>query len=318
MKGATGHSFDRLHRGYHYPRSPATGLESRMAETLFRKEYEEAVFDMGQKLYVIGDGSKIGGEAYSEFLDREGLEANLWMGHPLVPDAHWVFEVAEPRILVSELTEIIGLKLHQNGVRLHLGDSQPGVTRDGFDQIVVAAYSNTHEVLRGLGLPQQEYRFQLVEKLFVKMPKTFHDVSIVVIDGPFGCLDPHGSTQHHILGHVTETILDSRVCSRYVPPRGYKPHLESGRIVKRKDTRFGRVVESLEKYIPALRDGEYQGSSLVVRAVLAGQEETDARPTLVDRLDHQVIRIFSGKLGTAVDAAKQAVSLVRSRNVKAA
>ena len=38
MRGATAGTFARGHRGYHYPRSPETGRESRRAEKSFRAE----------------------------------------------------------------------------------------------------------------------------------------------------------------------------------------------------------------------------------------------------------------------------------------
>jgi hypothetical protein len=52
-----------------------------------------------------------------------------------------------------------------------------------------------------------------------------------------------------------------------------------------------------------------------VRAVLAGQEATDARPTLVGQVDDKVIRIFSGKLGTAVAAAREAAAMLADERV---
>ena len=49
-----------------------------------------------------------------------------------------------------------------------------------------------------------------------------------------------------------------------------------------------------------------------VRAVQPFKEATDERPTLVEVLgkDQKYIRIFSGKIGAAVEAANQAVALI--------
>jgi hypothetical protein len=50
-----------------------------------------------------------------------------------------------------------------------------------------------------------------------------------------------------------------------------------------------------------------------VRAVLADKEDTDARPTLVEEIDDQVVRVFSGKIGTCVEAAKQVTAILEQK-----
>ena len=56
----------------------------------------------------------------------------------------------------------------------------------------------------------------------------------------------------------------------------------------------------------------------MVRAVLAHQEATDRRPTLVRRHDEQLVSVFSGKLGTAVRAAREALQAIEAREMVAA
>jgi hypothetical protein len=56
----------------------------------------------------------------------------------------------------------------------------------------------------------------------------------------------------------------------------------------------------------------------VVRAVLAHQEATDRRPTLVTRHNERVISVFSGKLGTAVRAAQEVLEAIEAREMVAA
>ncbi len=56
----------------------------------------------------------------------------------------------------------------------------------------------------------------------------------------------------------------------------------------------------------------------VLRAVLGHEERTDRRPTLVRRHDEQVVSIFSGKLGTAVLAAKEVLAAIDQRERVAA
>ena len=182
--------------------------------------------------------------------------------------------------------------------------------REQFDHIVVATYSGLNDVLVRLGLERTRYRFQVAEKLIALLPPAFAGTSIVVIDGPFGCADPLDDTPLHVLGHVVETVHPANTALAPDVPEHLAPLIDAGLIRNPPFTRFPRVVEDLARYIPGTEAAVHVGSMFTIRAVLAHQEATDTRPTLVERLDHQVIRVFSGKLGTAVAAAERALQLM--------
>ena len=48
-------------------------------------------------------------------------------------------------------------------------------------------------------LKLKKYKFELVEKTVVKLPKTFNNNSYMIIDGKFLCLDPYVGTKYHLL-----------------------------------------------------------------------------------------------------------------------
>ena len=50
------------------------------------------------------------------------------------------------------------------------------------------------------------------------------------------------------------------------------------------------------------------------RTVLPNRDEDDARPTLVDRLDDRMFNLFSGKIGTCVDAANQVLGGISGKS----
>jgi hypothetical protein len=123
------------------------------------------------------------------------------------------------------------------------------------------------------------------------------------------------------MGHVTHAIhasntgLDPVVPTRLAPllNRGVIPASGLGDI-----TKFPLMQEDGERFIPALARATHMGSMFTIRAVLPDRDATDERPTLVTRLDDQVVRIFSGKIGTAVVAAREALALMEERELEAA
>jgi hypothetical protein len=314
MQGATADTYARLHRGYHYPRSPETGRESRDAEASFRAEYGTSVIDGGRQFYVVPDeGSRVSADEFQEFLTNEGLrfcrDRNL-------------FRVVEPRLDLGHLQRTVRVKVGLSNVRVHTDSMPDNSLRDRFDQIIIATYAGLNQTLAEFGLPAQRYRYQVVERPIAFLSPNFEQTSMVIIDGPdFGCIDPLDNSSMHVLGHVTETIHAENTGAGPLVPyemihlvgRGLLPVIEIADV-----TRFETVRDSLAKHLHSLASAEHLGSSFCIRAVLADQEATDARPTRVDRLDDQVIRIFSGKLGCACKAAAEVVDTVEHAKVMAA
>lgn len=295
MQGATAGTYSRLHRGYHYARSPETGVESRRAEASFRAEYGEAVIDGGRQFYIVPDrDSHVTVDEYRDFLDGQSLAFSEEDG---------VFQVEEPRINLAVLQQLVRRKVRKAGVKVHLGYAADISLRDRFDRIIVAAYAGLNDVLDELGCPLTPYKFQVVEKPVVELPAGFKNTSMVVIDGPFGCVDPLDDTPFHVLGHVVYTIHAENVGFASVVPAHLRSAIDRGIIARPKHTKFAKVVEDLARFIPEIDRAKHIGSQYCIRAVLAHQEKTDARPTLTERIDGQVFKIFSGKLGTCVSAA---------------
>jgi FAD dependent oxidoreductase len=305
MLGASVANSARLHRGAHYPRAPATGRESRRAEKAFRAEYGPAVIDAGRQFYVVPPThNHVSVDQYRDFLDNESLSFSEEGG---------VFEVAEPRISLNVLSQMVRQKVAAAGVMVHLGQKAPLDIRRRFDQIVVATYASLNGALADLGLPPQTYKFQVVERPVVRLPAAFRDTSIVVVDGPFGCVDPLDETGLHVLGHVVHTIHAANTGYQAIVPEGLAPLIDQGLIRNPPVTRVREVVDDLARWIPGVAEAVYMGSSFVVRAVLAHQEASDRRPTIVRRHDEQVISVLSGKLGTAVRAGRDILAIIENR-----
>ena len=127
------------------------------------------------------------------------------------------------------------------------------------------------------------------------------------MDGPFCCLDPLGQSDLHLMGHVEHAIWRTATGTTWEIPSEIAGYIDQGIIEQPGYSLFPYMRESGKTFFPCLREAEHIGSMFTVRAVLPNKDATDARPTLTERLDEKVIRIFSGKLGTACTAAMDAV-----------
>jgi glycine/D-amino acid oxidase-like deaminating enzyme len=302
----------RLHAGYHYPRSVATALASRDTVEGFRAMYPAAVVDGGEHYYAIAsEGSLTDGDAFLRFLAELGLEHRPARPPFLRAEAVEVcVAVRESLIDLPVLRELAWAYLRAAGVQVRLATRATADALDAFDLVVVATYATLNELLGELGARQQPYQFEVVEKPVVRPPDSLRGRGIVVMDGPFMCIDPFGRTELSLMGHVVHAIHHTNVGELPEIPHDIAPLLNRGVIERPRPTAFARFVEEAATYVPDAARFEHVGSMYTVRTVLPGLDRTDARPTLVAHHSDRVVALFSGKIGTCVRAAEEVAELV--------
>lgn len=131
-----------------------------------------------------------------------------------------------------------------------------------------------------------------------------------MLDGPFLCLDPYGTTGLSVMGHVVHAIHRTSVGPVPDVPAQLAPILNRGVIERPAVTKFPLFAEAGASFFTGAGGLEHVGSMFTIRAVLPGLDTTDARPTLVTQLDERVITVFSGKIGTCVRAADEVAALI--------
>ncbi|MFA7309540.1 MAG: FAD-dependent oxidoreductase [Candidatus Paceibacterota bacterium] len=313
LQSASGINQYRLHRGYHYPRSPETAFSALHAETTFREEYGGSVIDGGRHLYGIArEGSLVSAKQFLDFCDAQELAYKKVDVPELVDRAkvELVIEGVEARFDPDILRTLAKQKLEESGVTVHLGVSADASLSDSFDKIVIAAYANTNEVLGLFSETSSEYQFEICEKPVVSLPASFGMTDLVILDGPFMCVDPLGKSGLYVLGNVVHAIHATNVGQKPEIPERLRPLLNAGIVKDPPVSNYGKFIEAGVPYIPLLKKAKHVGSLYTIRTVLPRVEKTDARPTLVTPVDEKCIQIFSGKIGNCVEAAIRATSLL--------
>lgn len=316
LTSASGINQFRLHRGYHYPRSPETVRECLDSELAFRAEYGPAVIDTGDQYYCIAqENSFISGEQYENFCRSNNLSF-IRSGSPLINKypLDLCVRVSEGRIDPIILKLLCVRNLFSNKLNIKLGVRFEPKMLSHYDHVVIATYASLNELAEELARSPRKLQFEVCEKPLVKLPEVFGQTSIVVMDGPFMCVDPYGESNMYLMGNVVHAIHQSNI--------GYFPEIRSdlaerinrGIIKDLSLTNFDKFIESGSEFLPILRKAKHIGSMFTVRAVLPEHDKTDARPTIVTRLNDRVISVFSGKIGTCVKAADQVLEIIKPRS----
>lgn len=288
LHGGSGNSCGRLHRGYHYPRSESTALASKAAADEFTRAYPSAVHRSAKHHYLIAPDSLVSGPDYLTFLDSLQLPYRQY-GHPSVDVA---VEVPESLINVAKLRAALHRQLAAAPVRLLLG-CEGGPDMPGYDLTVLATYG-AHTA--------RPLQFEVTEVAVCQLGPEYAGQSYVVLDGPYCCIDPLPGTRHHLLYDVVHSVHHRTVGMRPQVPEHLRELMDAGP-VRTPRTRFNRMADTARRFLGDF-PATYVASMFTIRAVLPDVAATDERPTLVER-DGDTVRILSGKIGTALAAARE-------------
>lgn len=312
LQCASGINQYRLHRGYHYPRSMDTAQQSIDGYNSFRREYGDCL-DNGfvDHYYAISNRSIVSVSSYVDFMRAMGLEF-FEAGVPSYIDSKSVaavFRVNEQSINLNKLRNKLFNQISAGNIDIRLDTEFKPSMVDEYDITINATYSNGNFIVPSD--QRIEYQFELCEKPVVSLGEEFRRKSIVIIDGPFGCIDPYLHAGDHVMGHVDHAIHHRSI--GYFPeiPNQFDGYLDSTVLYRRSITNINSFVDALEEYFPTLRDRfQHIGSMYTIRTVLPNREHDDARPSYITKHSDRLYSIFSGKLGTAVDIAADLVKII--------
>ena len=310
MCGATSINQYRLHKGYHYPRSKETAQECLDGLYSFKRKYQDCVVngDITHMYSISSEDSLVSADEYKEFLKDMNLTFEEREPMPncdltIVADE----ELFNPNLLQNNMEN----KLWGSYVNVHTNSEVKELDKykEEYDVIVLATYSNINQLRN----KKKEYQFEVCEKPVVKLPKFFEDTSIVIMDGPFMCLDPYGDD--FVLGNVVHAIHETNVGTKPIVSDELKPYLNKGLIKNPKITNIDKFIESGVKYFgDEFADLEHIGSMYTIRAVLKDRDHDDARPTLVKSEEDKVYSLFSGKIDTCVNAGRELIKVINGKN----
>ena len=296
----------RLHKGYHYPRSKETAQECLKGLYTFKRKYERSVVngDIEHYYAIASEDSKVSEFEYLAFLDD--LELPYERVKPL-PNTDVTIKVEEELFDNYKLYEAVRDKLWSSGVEVLKNKTTTKDDFKGFDVVVIATYAKLNELLD----EKKWYQYELCEKPVVRLPKKYQGKSIVIMDGPFMCLDPYGE-RNHVLGNVKHAIHTWNEGTEAFWPHEYTEYLNKGVIENPKHTKIDKFIETGKKFFKDFDKLKHIGSMYTIRTVLANRDHDDARPTLVNHEGDNVWSLFSGKIDTCVDAANELIRRIRN------
>ena len=209
MEEASKCNHNRIHYGYHYPRSIRTAAQSLDGLISFLMMYKESIITNFPNYYAISSKqSQINSIEYKNFCNKVGIDyspeyPSLNVLNPLLIEDS--FRVEEPIFDWEILKSIIKNKLNDSLVNLKL-NTQFSKNDLNYDFIINCSYSGINKVNNIIGVAPLKFKLQdvIVPIFEYNHPK----IGLTVMDGPFCSIMPKGNTPNQfLLYHAKYSIL---------------------------------------------------------------------------------------------------------------
>ncbi len=305
LLSASGKNQMRAHLGYHYPRSKETVREVQKSTRKFELFFPKNVFGKTKNFYAIANKrSKTNSNHYIKFLKENRLYFKKLKKHDFFEkkNIESFFLVKEKIINIFNARKYLKQKILKNKkVQLFLNTKFDNSKIKNYDKVIYATYEENNSNIKNLTKNIKKKRFELVEKILVKMPSIFTQTSIVVLDGNFVCIDPYLGTNLHLLSDVKNSKIEIQNKKFLNLKNNKKKYLGKDLIKNIKISNFKKFIKNSKKFLPILTKAKYYGSFFVVRAI--DHNKDDTRKTEIKKISEKIFTIYSGKWITAVSTS---------------
>jgi len=305
LTGASLANQNRLHMGYHYPRSPETAKACAVFEKGFRRAFPSCVVDF-EHYYAVERDSKIAPAEFEDVCFEIGDEYYPSLEPPdgvrvLGNITEW-FKVKEGIIDIGCLRKRITAMM-SGRVEVRYYDPVKRARRLGrhwmiggvdYDCVINATYGNINTLAMSSGFYVEPYQYELCEVVVIKNPFK-RRMGIGIMDGPFFGVLPFGLSDKYLLYDVDHSVLARTT--------GLLPEIEVMDPDNGAEERFERYIHKAVCYLPDMGKAERLYSMYALKVTKANRDADDARPTEIIHNGEGFFSIFAGKISAAIPSA---------------
>ena len=246
LNGTSGATHNRVHLGYHYPRSKETAIECTQGYHHFLSNYKDSLV-FPDFYYAIEKKSNVTAQQYSDAMKIVGLDCDASWPDQRFLSRHNIedcFKVNEACFDIWSLKKIFEKKFEELGIRtifnhkitkalyednkIKLFSRHP--TTDGYpdnlsvvelkvDLIVNCTYTYTNNVQKAFSVDYDltTYKFESTEVAVVESKAKIP--ALTVMDGPFITILPYaGKENHYLVYDKVNSVTKEQVGTEYQSP----------------------------------------------------------------------------------------------------
>jgi hypothetical protein len=307
LMGASNGTHNRIHLGYHYPRSTRTIAECKSGYDFFVKNYMDCLV-FPDFYYMIEKQSMLTAQEYRNVMVGENLPCDSefpdtsFLNRTNIEDS---FKVKEACFDILKFREVIRKQLADSNIKQHMSFNIAVATNQGnqlvlvdsnnhslllnADLIVNCTYTYSNNLLNKFGIATNltDYEFEQTEVAVVECDFTIP--AMTVMDGPFISILPYGNHKNTYLVYDVVNSVRNRECGLYF-----------NRMDCTKESNWKKMLEHGLEYYPFFNKLKYK-YSLYSHRPIPKNNEGDSRTTRIVKEDY-AIDFFSIKEGKFISA----------------
>jgi len=294
LSGASKNNHNRVHLGFHYPRSVETALQSLDGLASFFINFKDAIFTKFKSYYMIAkDDSKVSPEEYIEFCDIINV---------FYKEEFPTIDINKQKIIASFLTEepvfdfnimknIILTKItNKENIEIQLNKEIKTIEDcKNFDVVINTTYSNINKIHNIFNVNNINLRLQDVFIPIIELNN--EPVGLTILDGNFCSIMPLGFEKNKfLLYHVRESVIDEQVGFVYID--------------KKNVIDYNNLINKSKEYYSFLERCTYLDSYRSVRALPVNDNDERLTECFIDEIQNtKLITVVAGKVSTCWSTA---------------
>lgn len=305
LQEASGNNHNRIHLGYHYPRSIETIRECKLGYNIFNQHYKDCLV-FSDFFYAIAKNSKTQLKRFISLMNKSGLNCgSAWPKEELLNRSKIAdcFKVKEACVDINKLRTKLVHKLNKANVNLILNFKvkkakilQNKVQLNGFnkryiadvDVIINCTYTYSNNILKLFGIKNNitRYKFEETEVVVVEFKQNIP--ALTVVDGPYVSILPRaGFKNQYLVYDVRNSIINSKTGITFKPN-------------KKRISNWPQILKHGLNYYPFFYNLKYIDSLFASRPIPCNNKN-DSRVTRIIKHKYKIdfYSILEGKLVSA-------------------
>lgn len=287
MLNASKCNHNRVHFGFHYPRSVETAKQSLEGYDSFYANFKNAIINNFPNYYLIENNSKITTDDYLKFCNNIGLKIieeypNLDINTTSIATS---FLTNEPIFDFNLIKKIVIKK--SNNINILLNTTiKSQIELNDYDVIINTSYSELNHIRNIFNIQNKKMKFQdVVIPIF---ETNLDKIGLTIMDGDFCSILPNGNKKNSfLLYHVNHSVLNEN--------EGFS-FLSNPTDI---DFELNKIYLNSEKYFNFIKNCTRLDYYRTVRTIPINTD--DGRLSVFDINivnDKKVISVLSGKITT--------------------
>jgi hypothetical protein len=320
MQNASKVNHNRLHFGFHYPRSKVTALQSLEGYRLFHDYFNYAITSDFENYYMIEKCSNVSSESYVGFCDDLHLEYKKQF-----PKIDMNFDKIKSSYLTKEpifdydlIKAKLWMYLRNSSIKLILNKKIVGKKDlEKYDVVINASYFNINKINGILGLPQTKLKIQTVIIPIFKY--NMDKIGLTIMDGKFCSILPKGFNRNtFLLYHVKESVIYQTESMEIPKIWGFGKEITQNKFFKNHiyDKVFAKhhvnsITKESQKYFRFLKDCDFIDYWQTIRVLPINCD--DERLSIFDvteQNNQKIISVLSGKISTCLLVANNISKII--------